>query len=54
MTVLIQEVVIRATAERVERSERAKSEPERRAERAQLVEDAVAEVMRILRRKEEP
>lgn len=54
MPVLIQEIVIRATAERVERRDREPGEAERRAERAQVVEDAVAEVMRILRREEEP
>lgn len=54
MPVVITELVVRARAGAPEPAERERSEAERQEERARLVEDTVAEVMRLLRRAQEP
>lgn len=54
MAVVITELIVRARTGAPEPAERERTEAERREERARLVEDAVAEVMRLLRREREP
>ena len=54
MPVVITELVVRARAGSAEPAEREHSDTERQEERARLIEDTVAEVMRLLRRSQEP
>lgn len=54
MSVVISELVVLARVGASKPAERERTEAERQQERGRLVEDTVAEVMRILRRKEEP
>jgi hypothetical protein len=54
MPVVITELIVRASTGPPEAAERERTEAERQEERAQLIEDTVAEVMRILRREREP
>jgi hypothetical protein len=54
MPVVITELVVRARAGAPEPALRERTAAERQEERARLVEDTVAEVMRILRRAGEP
>lgn len=54
MAVRITELIVRANAGTDKPEARQPTETERREERARIVEDAVAEVMRLLRRAEEP
>lgn len=54
MAVRITELIVRANAGTDKPAAREPSEAERREERARIVEDTVAEVMRLLRRAEEP
>ena len=53
MAIVISEVIVRVRAGEPHRPERERTDSQRREERARLVEDTVAEVMRILRRKAE-
>jgi hypothetical protein len=54
MPVVITELVVRARAGAPEPAARERTDAERQEERARLIEDTVAEVMRILRRAGEP
>lgn len=54
MAVVITELIVRARAGTPEQAKRETTETERQEERARLVEDTVAEVMRVLRRQGEP
>ena len=54
MSVVITELIVLARVGAPEPAERGGSDAERKQERARLVEDTAAEVMRILRRREEP
>ena len=54
MPVVITELIVRARAGATEPAEREAPAAERQEERARLVEDTVAEVMRLLRRRAEP
>lgn len=54
MPVVITELVVRARAGAPEPAGRERTEAERQEERARLIEDAVSEVMRLLRRSQEP
>lgn len=54
MPVVIQEVIVRARVGEPTTSGREPTDAERREERALLVEETVREVMRLLRREQEP
>ncbi|HKK29093.1 MAG TPA: DUF5908 family protein [Alphaproteobacteria bacterium] len=53
MAVVITELIIRARVGAPEPADREQTETERREDRARLVEDTAAEVMRLLRRERE-
>lgn len=54
MPVVIRELVVRAQVGEPPPEGRARTEAQRREDRAQLVEEAVREVMRLLREEREP
>lgn len=54
MAVRITELIVRANAGTEKKQDQPMTEAERREDRARLVEDTVAEVMRLLRRSREP
>lgn len=54
MPVVITELVVRARAGEPAPTGRQQTDAQRQDERARLVEDTVAEVMRLLRRQQEP
>lgn len=54
MPVVISELIVRARTGSPEPAGREPTDTERREERARMVEDAVAEVMRLLHREREP
>ena len=54
MPVVIGELIVRARAGEPEREGGARTEAQRREDRAKLVEDTVQEVMRLLRQEREP
>lgn len=53
MAVVISELIIRARAGSDEASDRERTGPEQQEDRAELVQEVAAEVMRLLRRERE-